>query len=135
MAAPSRCAVLAAAAGLALLAQMAGAQSNMCYPKPGKRSRLKKGPCFMVSHTLPDFLDYDMVSPRHITGHYRSDDLHGLGGCMFLILFPFLLCFAFADRTTHFLMMVPFPQIFYSPGRLIRWRTTSFWPIAARATP
>lgn len=61
-AALSRRGVLAAAAGLALLVQMAGAQSNMCYPKPSKRSPLKKGPCFMVSHTLPEFLDGDMVS-------------------------------------------------------------------------
>lgn len=54
--------LLLLAAVLALLSQTATAQSNMCYPTPGKRSKLKKGPCFMVSHTLPGFLGLDMVS-------------------------------------------------------------------------
>lgn len=54
-------ALLALAAGVALLLPTASAQSNMCYPKPNTRSRMKKGPCYMVTHTLPDFLDRDMV--------------------------------------------------------------------------
>lgn len=48
--------------GFMLLAPAAHAQSNMCYPTPGKRSPLKKGPCFMVSHTLPEYLGIDMVN-------------------------------------------------------------------------
>lgn len=55
-------ALLVLAVALALLSQTVTAQSNMCYPTPGKRSKLKKGPCFMVSHTLPGFLGLDMVS-------------------------------------------------------------------------
>lgn len=52
-----------ATCGLALLAPMVQGQANMCYPTPGKRSSLKKGPCFMVSHTLEEYLGLDMVRP------------------------------------------------------------------------
>jgi hypothetical protein len=54
-------AILAIASSLALLGQTASAQSNICYPKPNKRSPLKKGPCFMVSHTFATFLGLDEV--------------------------------------------------------------------------
>lgn len=48
--------------GLVLLATTVQAQANMCYPKSSKRSPMKKGGCFVVSHTLPEFLGRDMVS-------------------------------------------------------------------------
>jgi hypothetical protein len=55
------CLLTLATCGLMLLASEIHAQSNMCYPMPGKRSPLKKGACFMVSHTLPEFLGLDTV--------------------------------------------------------------------------
>lgn len=49
------------ACGLALLAPVAQAQSDMCYPTPGKRNPLKRGECFMVTHTTEAFFGRDVV--------------------------------------------------------------------------
>ena len=56
--------------GLALLGRMATAQSDMCYPKPGKRSPLKKGACFMVTHTTEAFFGRDVVSMGCVCSHW-----------------------------------------------------------------
>ena len=53
-----------ATCGLALLAPLVQAQSDMCYPTPGKRNPLKKGACFMVTHTTEPFFGRDVVSDR-----------------------------------------------------------------------
>jgi hypothetical protein len=56
--------LVVAVCSLMLLAPAANAQSNMCYPTPGKRSKLKKGACFMVSHTTEAFFGDDVVSAQ-----------------------------------------------------------------------
>lgn len=48
--------------GLAMLGRTVHAQSNMCYPsKPKANLPMKKGDCFLVTHTFPAFFGLDAV--------------------------------------------------------------------------
>jgi hypothetical protein len=48
--------------GLVMLGRTVHAQSNMCYPsKPKANLPMKKGGCFLVTHTFPAFFGLDVV--------------------------------------------------------------------------